>query len=272
MDRSGHEDAHPSTGATEPRVDTSSPNVARMYDYYLGGAANFAVDREAAERALAITPEIGRFARMNREFLGRVVRYLCERDIDQFLDLGSGVPTVGNVHEIAHQHNPDARVAYVDHESVAIAHARALLAEEPYVSATQADIRRPAEVLSAPGVAGLLDFSRPVAVLAVAIMHFVPDADDPVGILRAYRAACAPGSYLALSHAATITMTESESQRGQGVYRSTTTPLVLRDRDEIAALFDGCDLVEPGLTPINHWPSQTEESPANGYGAVAELR
>ncbi|KAA5835271.1 hypothetical protein F1721_09250 [Saccharopolyspora hirsuta] len=243
-----------------------------MYDYYLGGAANFAVDREAAEKALAITPEIGRFARMNRWFLGRVVRYLCERGIDQFLDLGSGVPTVGNVHEIAQQHAPDARVAYVDHEPVAVAHARALLVDQPHVSVTQADIRHPAEVLSAPGVSGLLDFSRPVAVLAVAILHFVPDSDDPAGILRTYREACAPGSYLALSHAATITMTESEAHRGQNVYRSTTTPLVLRDRAGIAALLDGCELVEPGLTPINHWPEPTEEAPANGYGAVGRMR
>ncbi|MER6989143.1 SAM-dependent methyltransferase [Saccharopolyspora hirsuta] len=264
MDR---DDAQPT-----PEVDTSSPNVARMYDYYLGGAANFAVDREAAEKALAITPEIGRFARMNRWFLGRVVRYLCERGIDQFLDLGSGVPTVGNVHEIAQQHAPDARVAYVDHEPVAVAHARALLVDQPHVSVTQADIRHPAEVLSAPGVSGLLDFSRPVAVLAVAILHFVPDSDDPAGILRTYREACAPGSYLALSHAATITMTESEAHRGQNVYRSTTTPLVLRDRAGIAALLDGCELVEPGLTPINHWPEPTEEAPANGYGAVGRMR
>ncbi|RKT88900.1 S-adenosyl methyltransferase [Saccharopolyspora antimicrobica] len=269
-DRPDHEEPVPGTAGA--RVDTSVPNVARMYDYYLGGAANFAVDREAAERALAVTPEIGRFARMNREFLGRVVRYLCERGIDQFLDLGSGVPTVGNVHEIAHQHNPRARIAYVDHESVAVAHARALLADEPDVSVTQADIRNPAEVLAAPGVAGLLDFSRPVAVLAVAILHFLPDADEPARILRTYCDACPAGSFTALSHAATITMTESESHRGQSIYRSTKTPLVLRDREQIAALLDGCRLVEPGLTPINHWPSPTGESPANGYGAVAELR
>lgn len=262
----------PIPGTTGARVDTSVPNVARMYDYYLGGAANFAVDREAAERALAVTPEIGRFARMNREFLGRVVRYLCRQGIDQFLDLGSGVPTVGNVHEIAHQHDPRARIAYVDHEAVAVAHARALLADEPGVSITQADIRRPAEVLAAPGVAGLLDFSRPVAVLAVAILHFVPDSDEPARILRAYCDACPPGSFVALSHASMTTMTASEAHRGQDVYRSTPTPLVVRSRDEIAVLLDGCDLVEPGLTPINHWPSHTDESPANGYGAVGELR
>ncbi|MER5391590.1 SAM-dependent methyltransferase [Saccharopolyspora sp. NPDC002686] len=272
MDRTGSDDAHPRTEISGPEVDVSTPNVARMYDYYLGGAANFAVDREAAERALAITPEIGRFARMNRLFLGRAVRYLCEQGIDQFLDLGSGVPTVGNVHEIAHQHDPDARVAYVDHESVAVAHARALLVGEPNVSVTQADIRRPADVLSAPGVSGLLDFSRPVAVLAVAIVHFVPDADDPARILRTYREACAPGSYLALSHASPITMTESETHRGQNVYRSTKTPLVVRDRDEIAGFLDGCELVEPGLAPINHWPTANDEQPANGYGAVGKLR
>src|SRR5690606_22940226 len=140
----------------------------------------------------------------------------------------------------------------------------ALLADEPHVSVTQADIREPRAVLSAPGVSGLLDFSRPVAVLAVAILHFVPDSDDPLGVLRAYREACPPGSYLALSHAARITMSEHEARGGQEVYRGTTTPLVLRTREEIAALFEGCELVEPGLTPINHWPEATDEPPTNG--------
>ena len=257
--------------AIGPDADASAPNVARMYDYYLGGAANFAVDREAAERALAVTPEIGRFARANRAFLARAVTYLSTRGIDQFLDLGSGIPTVGNVHEIAHRHNPTAKVAYVDHEAVAVAHARTMLAHESRVSVTRADIRCPQEVLSAPGVAGLLDFSRPVGLLALAILHFVPDSDDPAGILAAYRAACAPGSCVALSHAATITMTEDEVQRGKQIYSTTPTPLLIRDHDEIAALLKGYDLVEPGLMPINHWPTPEIDQPANGYGAVGEL-
>lgn len=252
-------------------MDVSAPNVARMYDYYLGGAANFAIDREAAEKALAVTPEIGRFARANRDFLGRTVTYLCERGIDQFLDLGSGIPTVGNVHEIAHRHNPNARIAYVDHEAVAVMHARALLADEPRASITHADIREPKAVLSAPGVADLLDFTKPVAVLAIAILHFVPDEDDPAQILRTYTEACAPGSYVAFSHAATVTMSEDQVNRGRSIYSSTATPLIIRDSAEIKTLLEGYDLVEPGIAPINHWPTASPETPANGYGAVGKL-
>ncbi|MHA6801388.1 SAM-dependent methyltransferase [Bounagaea algeriensis] len=261
----------PDRAAAAPEVDTSAPNVARMYDYYLGGSANFAVDRDAADRALAVTPEIGRFARTNRSFLRRAVTYLCDQGIDQFLDLGSGVPTTGNVHEIAHQHNPHARVAYVDHEVIAVTYARRLLGGDPRVSVTHADIREPEQVLAAPGVSELLDFTRPVAVLAVAILHFVPDTDAPAGILRSYRAACAPGSYVALTHAATVTMAEQEVVSGQRIYSSTTTPLIIRDRTEIAALLDGCRLVEPGLVPVNHWPTTNDETPANGYAAIGHL-
>ncbi|GAB2759890.1 SAM-dependent methyltransferase [Salinifilum aidingensis] len=265
------DDGDPDGAATAPAVDTATPNVARMYDYYLGGSANFAADRDAAERALAVTPEIGRFARANRSFLHRAVAHLCEQGIDQFLDLGSGIPTAGNVHEIAHQHDPHARVAYVDHEVIAVTYARRLLADDPRVSVTHADVREPEQVLSAPGVAELLDFTRPVAVLAVAILHFVPDADDPSGILRSYRAACAPDSYVALTHAATTTMAEQEVDSGQRVYSNTTTPLIIRDRTEIAALLEDRTPVDPGLVPVNHWPTTGDETPANGYAAIVHL-
>lgn len=253
-------------------VDLDKPNAARMYDYYLGGSANFARDREAAEQALAITPEIGRFARANRSFLGRAVSFLCDRGVDQFLDLGSGIPTVGNVHEIALRHNPDARVAYVDREPVAVAHARRLLGETANVTVTQADVRDPETVLTAPGVTELLDLDRPVAVLAVAILHFVPDSDDPAGIVARYRETCAPGSYLVFSHASPITMTEQEAQGGEHVYRATTTPLLTRTYEEIIDLMSGYSLLEPGLVPINHWPREpVDEQAANGYGAVGFL-
>ncbi|RCW44479.1 S-adenosyl methyltransferase [Halopolyspora algeriensis] len=253
-------------------LDVQHPNAARMYDYYLGGAANFAVDRQAAEQALAITPEIGRFARANRSFLGRAVAQLCEQGIDQFLDLGSGVPTVGNVHEIAHRHNPEARIAYVDIEPVAVSHARQLLDDDPLVSVTQADIRHPGQVLAAPEVAGLLDFDRPVAVLAVAILHFVPDTEDPAGIMATYRDACVPGSYLVLSHAAAITMTAQEASAGQELYRGTTTPLWPRSAEEITPMLAGYHLIEPGLVPVDQWrPDAPTDTSANGYGAVGLL-
>lgn len=259
------------TAATYGDMDLHNPNAARMYDYYLGGAANFLPDREAADRALAITPEIGRFARANRSFLGRAVGFLCEQGIDQFLDLGSGIPTVGNVHEIAHRHNPTARVAYVDREPVAVAHARRLLDSHAHVTVTQADVREPAAVLAAPGVTELLDLDRPVAVLAVAILHFVPDADDPAAIVAAYHRACVPGSYLVFSHASPITMTEHEVHSGQQIYSTTSTPLLSRNHDEIAALLEGYTLLAPGLVPINHWPTTSDEPAANGYSAVATL-
>ncbi|MGH3545345.1 MAG: SAM-dependent methyltransferase, partial [Mycobacteriales bacterium] len=149
------------------KVDPDLPNPARMYDYYLGGAHNFAADRELAQRALAAQPALARAAQCNRHFLGRVVRYSIGAGIDQFLDLGSGIPTAGNVHQVAQQQSPLARVAYVDNESVAVAHSAELLLNNPNASITHADLRDVDAVLSAPGVAGLLDFSRPIALLTV---------------------------------------------------------------------------------------------------------
>lgn len=174
----------------EAGIDFESANAARMYDYYLGGAHNFAVDRERAEAAIAVHPSLPYMARANRAFMGRVVRWcLAERGIDQFLDLGSGVPTVGNVHEVAHEHDPHARVAYVDFEPVAVAHASTIIADAGLanVTVTRADAREPEAVLGAPGVAGLLDFDRPVALLAVALFSFI--AGDAAGLLARYRAA-----------------------------------------------------------------------------------
>lgn len=253
---------------TPDEVDVDSPNAARMYDYYLGGVANFAVDREAAEQALAITPEIGRSARANRSFLRRAVTYLCRQGIDQFLDLGSGIPTVGNVHEIAQQLNPDARVAYVDAESIAVSHAQYLLKGGSGVTVTQADMRDPEQVLSAQGVAELLDFTRPVAVLTVSMLHFVPADDDPAAVVAAYRAACVPGSYLCMSHASPIAMTEQEAAALSELYRRTTTPVTPRGREEIEALLAGYELVEPGLVPTEQWRPDGDDPATNGYAAV----
>ncbi len=271
MGRHRRDDHDETVGDLQANPDADRPNAARMYDYFLGGSANFAVDRAAAEQALTVTPEIGRFARANRSFLGRAVAHLCARGVDQFLDLGSGVPTVGNVHEIAHRHDPEARVAYVDVEPVAVSHARWLLGEHPRVTVTQADVRRPAEVLAMPGVAGLLDFSRPVAVLAVAILHFVPDDDDPAGIVAAYRDTCVPGSYLCLSHASAVTMSEQEVSGGQEVYRSTSTPITPRSDAAIMAMLTGYELLEPGLVSLDQWRPETQDDVANGYGAVGVL-
>ncbi|WP_246025245.1 SAM-dependent methyltransferase [Saccharopolyspora antimicrobica] len=256
--------------------DIESPNAARMYDYYLGGNANFAVDRETADRFLKVVPSARQWAYANRAFLGRAVRFMVAQGVDQFLDLGSGIPTVGNVHEIAQEAEPAARVAYVDREPVAVAHAEALLDGTPRVSVTQADIRDPEAVLSAPGVAGLLDFSRPVGVLAVAILHFVADEDDPAEIVRRYRAACVPGSYLALSHLSPITFTDDQLRGAHAIYNRTSTPGTLRSRDHIAELLTGYELVDPGLVLLPEWrPDDPVDREAaartNSYAAVGVL-
>jgi hypothetical protein len=256
------------------KLDLDRPNAARMYDYLLGGSANVAVDRAAADELVAAVPEVVVAARANRAFLGRVVRELAERGIDQFLDLGSGIPTAGNVHEIARQVNPAARVAYVDIESVAVSYARKLLAAEPCVSVTRADIREPETVLGATGVSGLLDFTRPVAILAVGILQALPDADDPAAALARYRAACAPGSYLAISHLS-ATSTRS-AQLTADVYARTPTPLQHRDRTEIARFFAGYRLLPPGVVLVPQWRpdhpvSDRDTARANAYAGLGVL-
>nr|WP_231861551.1 MULTISPECIES: SAM-dependent methyltransferase [Frankia] len=234
-------------------VDVDRPSAARMYDYALGGSHNFAADREATQAVIAAFPDGPLVARSNRLFLHRAVRFLtAEAGITQFLDLGSGVPTVGNVHEVAQGINPQARVVYVDIDPVAVVHSRMLLADNPLATVLQADIREPASILGSSEVTGLLDLSRPVAVLMVTVLHFVADGDDPAGIIEAFRAATVPGSYLAVSH---VTADErAEQVHGAGkVYESTPTGVTPRSRATIAALLAGYDLVEPGLVYLPSW-------------------
>jgi hypothetical protein len=255
----------------------AKPNLARMYDYYLGGSHNFAVDRQEADRALRDAPHARTFALANRAFLGRVVRWLLRAGIDQFLDLGSGIPTVGNVHEIAHATHPHVRVAYVDIEPVAVAAASAMLDGEPRVTITQADVRDPRVVLSAPGVAELLDFGRPVAVLALAVLHAVPDADDPAAVLAGYREVCAPGSYLAVSHLSATSFSTTQQAVVRDVLDRTPTPVTMRTPEQIAAMLAGWELVDPGVVLLPAWHRDTPPDPdepdsgANGYAALARL-
>lgn len=254
-------------------VDHETPNIARMYDYFLGGSANFAIDRAAAEELLEAFPGNTLWAQHNRSFLRRAVRHLCARGIDQFLDLGSGVPAAGNVHEIAQHENPAARVAYVDIEPIAVHHARHMLADNPTATATQADMREPETVLTAPGVAGLLDFTRPVAVLAVAILDIIEVADPPA-VLAAYRDACTPGSALVISHSAQLAVSDEVRDGVAEVLAQTTTPqLNIRTAEEIAALLPGYSLLEPGVVPSAAWRpdtplSDTDAQHSNGYAAV----
>lgn len=215
------------------------------------------------------------WARANRSFLARVITYLCSQGIDQFLDLGSGVPTVGNVHEVVHRYNPEAKVAYVDLEPVAVAYARRLLDGEPNVSITQADIRKPEEVLAAPGVAAILDLDRPIAVLAMAVLHALPE-DVPARMLAGYRQASAPGSYLGLSHGVATTMTDEQVKEFTDAYKDTPTPAVLRPLDQVQSLLDGYEIIEPGLVLLDKWrpehPVSDERALENNcVGAVGRL-
>jgi hypothetical protein len=255
-------------------VDISRPNPARMYDYYLGGAHNFAVDREAADRVLAILPETREFAMRNRAFLQRVVRYLAaEVGITQFLDLGSGIPTVGNVHEVAQAVHPNNRVVYVDHEPVAVAQSQRLLAGNPYAAVIHADVRDHETVLNHPETLRLLDFSKPLAVLMLQVLPFIPDADDPARVVAGYRDACVTGSYLALAHSLSFDYWPGAVAEAVEMYTKSTHPLNLRTPDQVAAFFDGYDLVDPGVVFTAAWrpekPVSDEE--AIGSRAVAGL-
>ncbi len=263
-------------GSGSPYLDLERPNAARMYDYYLGGAANVSVDRMAAEEVIRAVPDTVYCARANRAFLGRVVRHLADSGVDQFLDLGSGIPTAGNVHEVAQRSNPQSRTVYVDVESVAVSYARDLLRDEPNVTIVHADIRDPAAVLSAPQLTDVLDLERPVAVLAMAVLHAMSDADDPAGFLAQYRDACAPGSYLGISHLSPLTFDAEQRRRSEEVYEKTPTPVVFREREQIAEFLQGYELIDPGLVLLPKWRpveriSEADARRANSYGAVGRL-
>jgi hypothetical protein len=234
-------------------VQPEGPNVARVYDYFLGGAHNFPADREAAARVVETWPQIGETTRVNRLFLGEAVRFLVsEVGLRQFLDVGSGMPTMGNVHEVAHQVVPDARVAYVDHDPVAVAHSKVLLASDPRALAVEADLAWPAGILAHPEITSLLDLSQPVGLLLVAILHFFPDDTDPQRLVASLRDALPAGSYLVLTHA-TGDGQDREVADAAEVYRRTTAPFQLRSREEVSRFFDGTDLVEPGVVLLPGW-------------------
>ncbi|GAA1763564.1 SAM-dependent methyltransferase [Luedemannella helvata] len=245
-------------------IDIERPSAARMYDFYLGGNHNFAADRAAVEQIRAVIPDVEVGARANRAFLRRAVRFLAESGIRQFLDIGSGIPTLGNVHEIAQQADPTARVAYVDIDPVAVAHSRKILAGNGNATAIQADGRQPERVLADPEVRALLDFDRPIAVMLVAMLHFVSDDENPAGILRTFHDAVPSGSYLVLSHGSPDSRPQ-EGAAGQAVYNRTANPLTLRTRAELTALFDGFALVPPGVVWVPEWrpdsPDEVGEHP-----------
>ncbi|HET8632390.1 MAG TPA: SAM-dependent methyltransferase [Thermomicrobiales bacterium] len=234
-------------------VPLDRPSVARMYDFFLGGYHNFAIDRAVAEQVVAAYPDFPLIMRANRAFLRRAVTFLASQGIDQFLDLGSGIPTVGNVHEVAQAINPDARVVYVDIDPVAVAHSRAILAGNPNATVIQADARRPEQIVGDPEVGRLLDLDRPVAVLLLAFLHFFQDDAEAEALVRGLRDVLAPGSYLVISHASYDDMPTDVRERLEGLYTRTPTPVRSRTREQIADFFAGFDLVEPGLVYVPAW-------------------
>jgi SAM-dependent methyltransferase len=252
--------------AREPRVpegiDVTVPSVARMYDYLLGGKDNFAADREAAAKLLELVPDAQRVARNNRDFMVRAIRFLAEAGISQFIDLGTGIPTSPNVHEIARKIVPGARVVYVDHDPVVLAHSRALLATDDGVIAVKADFRDSAEVLADPGVTRLIDFSRPVAVLILSVLHFISDDEDPRGIVAGFVERLAPGGYLVISAITSENMGQGIADGASNLYRAARTPAVARSRAQIQEFFTGFELVPPGLVDSVQWRPDSETGTA----------
>jgi hypothetical protein len=243
--------AHPGFAASD--IDTSRPHPARMYNYYLGGKDNYLVDQEAAREVLRQAPEMRLIARENRAFLQRAVRFLVgECGIRQIIDIGTGIPAAGNVHEIAQAIAPDVRVAYVDNDPIVHVHASALLTGSGATAIVLADVREPETILTDPKVQALIDFTEPVALLLVAVLHFVTAAEDPAGIAAVFRDALPEGSYLALSHA-TGDFRPEAAGRAAAVYDRATSPLTLRSRSQIAALFDGFEIVDPGVVQLPLW-------------------
>ncbi len=252
-------------GWIPPGIDTSKANIARVYDYWLGGSHNFRADQDAARTLIAMEPNTRAIMRANRAFLGRAVRFLAaEEGIRQFLDIGSGIPTNQNVHQVAQDVAPGSRVVYVDNDEVAVAHSRLLLEDCPDATVIQADLREPAKILAAPETQLLIDFDRPVAVLLVAVLHFVPDEAGPAQILAILRDALAPGSYLVICHSCRDAKPDF-ADPAANVYNSRVAAQVcMRTRNQINDLFRGFTLVEPGLVWIPEWrPDSPADVPAN---------
>ncbi|SRR6266545_501257 len=244
---------------SDASIDLERPSQARIYDYLLGGSHNFAVDREAARQLIAMVPDVPLVAQANRAFLRRAVLFLVDAGIRQFLDIGSGVPTVGNVHEVAHRAAPESRVVYVDVDPMAVAEGRQILAGNDRTTVIEEDARRPERILTHPAVRELIDFGRPVGLLLASLLHFIPDADDPAAIVAALRDAVAPGSYVVISHVTsdsrpTASTAVAAANQHSAMFASARTSA------EVERLFAGFELVEPGLVPVEQWRPE----PANG--------
>jgi hypothetical protein len=239
------------------KIDTSVAHPARMYDYYLGGKTHFAADRAAAETVLAVLPEGRDMAIANRAFLGRAVRFLARQGISQFLDIGTGIPSPGNTSEVLRDVNPDARVVFVDNDPIVTTHTRALLGDSGTASVLHGDLRDADSLLADPGIKHALDFSRPIGVLLVAVLHFIRDQDEPARAVEALRDAMPSGSYLVISHG-TQDFSPARATAAVRGYDEATAPFVLRSREVVERFFDGLDMVEPGVVQLPFWRPEGE--------------
>lgn len=260
------------SGRVPDKLDTTVAHIARVYDYWLGGKDNFAVDREAGEQVLDVYPEMVHSVRANRAFLARVVRFLAaEAGVRQFLDIGTGIPTANNTHEVAQQSAPESRIVYVDNDPMVLAHARALLTSGPRgaTAYVDADLRDTPKILDA--AAGLLDFRQPVAVMLVAILHCILDEDDPYGTVARLMSAVPRGSYLVISHAPGEMPVEQVAETGRQLNQLLAQKMTHRSRAEVERFFEGLELLEPGVVPVSKWrPASDREAatPAALWAAV----
>jgi S-adenosyl methyltransferase len=260
------------SGWIPQEIDPTKPSVARIYDYYLGGSHNFDIDREQARQAIAQWPELPKIMCANRAFVQRAVRFCLTKGVRQFLDIGSGIPTGGNVHEVAQKADPMSRVVYVDIDPVAVAHSQTMLHGNERAVVLQADVRHPDRILNNPRLQRLINFDQPLAVLLTGILLFVPDEDDPHGLVAHYLDAIASGSYLVIVHGGSDAQPERETAH-TALYQRSGTPIWLRTRNQITAFFNGTELVEPGLVFTPFWrPDSPVDSDVHtwvhSYGGV----
>ncbi len=254
MTQSTPQDRAAGGGSRLPSFDPAVPNPARMWNYWLGGKDHFAADRELAERVLEVMPSMPFIAQAARLFLIDAVHRLATvHGIRQFLDIGTGLPTADNTHDVAQRATPESRIVYVDHDPVVLTHAQALLTSSPEGATDylQADLRDTETILK--GASRTLDLSRPVAVLLVAVLHFIPDADDPYAVVTRLMDAVPSGSYLVMAHGASDIAPEAAAEMARRYNKMSSTPVTVRNREQVARFFDGLDLLPPGLVPISQW-------------------
>lgn len=260
-------------------VDPTVPSVARIYDYLLGGKDNFAVDRAAAEKLIELTPNVREGVQANRRFLSRAVRFMCANGIRQFLDIGTGLPTQENVHQVALRVAPESRIVYVDNDPIVLSHGRALLEDNPQTIVVEGDMREPETIVDNPRVTEHLDFGEPVGLLMLAVLHFVPEGGDAERIVKTLRDRLAAGSGMAISHLSYGDLEPEKIREGRELYKKTSAGTVTpRSHAEILRFFDGFELAEPGLVPTEDWrPEQGEPRlpplpGVVGYAGVGLLR